>query len=71
MTEATVTQADEFTRGYLIAVSNLIGGHGASTESSELLGAIDVTPAMIRKFDFTEYDIANLREGLHYMKGAI
>lgn len=61
----------EFTRGYLIAVSNLIGGFGASTQSSELLGAMDVTPAMIRKFGFTEYDLRNLREGLRYMKGAI
>ena len=70
-TQLMVTEADEFTRGYLIAVSNLIGGFGVSTQSSELLGTIDATPALVRKFGFSEYDRANLSEGIRYMKGAI
>ena len=67
-TTAGAVEPDEFTRGYLIAVSNLINHMGPSTQTSELLGAINATPEMIAAFDFTEFDIGNLSDGLRYME---
>ncbi|WP_283419253.1 hypothetical protein [Sphingopyxis sp. Geo48] len=57
-------ELDEFTRGYLVAVSNLIGGFGRSTQSRALLEAIGATPDMIEMLDLTDYDRTNLADGL-------
>ena len=62
---------DEFTRGYLIATSNLIAGYGASTQSTTLLQEINATDELIRSFGFGEFDLANLAEGLEYMEPSI
>ena len=77
MTSTEETQAllpvtpDEFTRGYLIAVSNLISHMGPCTQTSELLATIDATPKMIAAFGFTEFDIDNLSDGLRYMEPSL
>lgn len=62
---------DEFTRGYLVAVSNLINHMGPCTQTSELLGTIDATPEMIAAMDLTEFDMRNLSEGLRYMEPSL
>lgn len=56
-------EKDEFLRGYLIAVSNLVMLHGVSSEAEDLLKELgDIDKKDIERLNLTEMDINNINE---------
>lgn len=52
---------DEFMRGYLVCVSDLVAGYGSSTEAEELFRNIgSPSAAEVRRLGLTDYDRNNL-----------
>jgi hypothetical protein len=60
---------DEFTSGYLICLSLLIGAFGNSTEAEHLFREIgSPTAKEVRRLNLCEYDRRNLSEVRKYAK---
>lgn len=54
---------DDFTMGWLVCLSSMIGGHGVSTQAEELFEQIGrPTAKEVRRLGLSEYDRGNLNE---------
>lgn len=53
--------SDEFARGYLLAVANIMHLHGEDTIASDVLAESGVTKAAMERLGFDTYDVKRLR----------